>query len=258
MNPIVIIPSRLAATRLARKPLADIHGEPMIVHVWRRAMEADLGPVVVATDSQQVADAIIAVNGRAVLTRTDHFSGTDRIAEALVLVDPDCTHDVVVNLQGDLPTVASHVPRLAVALLSDPNVAIGTPVAPIMTMAEAEASSVVKMVGSPIAPDRFRAVYFTRARAPWGDGTLFHHIGLYAWRRTALAQLIALPPSYLEQREKLKQLRALEAGMRIDAVVVADVPLGVDTYEDLEQARSMLAPDRSSQAGKRADVIAYG
>ncbi len=241
MNPIVLVPSRLHATRLPQKPLADIHGEPMIVHVWRRALEADLGKVVVATDHFSIRDAILAAGGNAVLTREDHASGTDRIAEALAVADPDRLHDVIVNFQGDLPTVAPHVSRLTVALLRDPAVDIGTPVAEITELEEADAPSVVKLVGSPGAEaGRFRALYFTRARAPWGEGKFYHHIGLYAWRRAALEKFVSLPPSSLERREKLEQLRALEAGMRIDAVCVDDVPLGVDTEADLLKARALL------------------
>jgi 3-deoxy-manno-octulosonate cytidylyltransferase (CMP-KDO synthetase) len=240
--PLVLIPARLAATRLPGKPLLPIHGEPMIVHVWRRALEADLGPVVVATDHAGIADAITAAGGTAVLTRADHPSGTDRIAEALGRADPERRHQVIVNFQGDLPTIAPHVLRETAALLEDPEVAIGTPVAMITDPAEAAAPSVVKMVGSPIAPRRFRALYFTRACAPWGEGALYHHIGLYVWRRAALERFVSLPPSPLELREKLEQLRAIEAGMRIDAAVVDDVPLGVDTPADLERARALLAP----------------
>jgi 3-deoxy-manno-octulosonate cytidylyltransferase (CMP-KDO synthetase) len=237
--------------------LADIHGEPMIVHVWRRAMEADLGPVFVATDTPEIAQAIKAVGGHAVQTRADHPSGSDRIAEALTLIDPDGAYDVVVNLQGDLPTVAPHVARDTAALLNDPDVDIGTPVAAMLTADEAAAPSIVKMIGTPLSPSRFRALYFTRAVAPWGDGPRYHHIGIYAWRRRALAELVALPPSTLEQREKLEQLRALEAGLRIDAVLVDDVPLGVDTHEDLARARIMLAPAHAS--GRNAvEEMAHG
>ncbi len=241
MNPIVLIPSRLHSTRLPEKPLADIHGQPMIVHVWRRALEADLGPVVVATDHARIAAAIREAGGQAVMTRADHASGTDRIAEVLALVDPELRHDVIINFQGDLPTVAPHVCRLTAELLVDTDVDIGTPVARIVDPEEAEQPSVVKMVGSPGVGGRFRALYFTRARAPWGEGPLYHHIGLYAWRRSALETFVALQPSPLEQRERLEQLRALEAGMRIDAVLVDDVPLGVDTEADLMRARTLLA-----------------
>jgi 3-deoxy-manno-octulosonate cytidylyltransferase (CMP-KDO synthetase) len=246
VNPIVIIPSRLHATRLPEKPLADIHGQPMIVHVWRRALEADVGPVVVATDHASIASVIRAAGGIAVMTRAGHASGTDRIAQALGLVDPELAHDVIVNFQGDLPTIAPHVCRLTAELLRDPEVSIGTPVARIVAPDEADAASVVKMVGAARSAGRFRALYFTRGRAPWGEGPLYHHIGLYAWRRDALERFVRLPPSPLEQREKLEQLRALEAGMRIDAVLVEDVPLGVDTPADLEKARALLRPRGSS------------
>ncbi|MCQ8279309.1 3-deoxy-manno-octulosonate cytidylyltransferase [Acetobacteraceae bacterium KSS8] len=242
MNPIVLVPSRLGSTRLPDKPLAVIAGEPMIVHVWRRAMETGLGRVVVAADHPRIAEAVTKAGGEAVLTDPDHASGSDRIAEALRQLDPGQDHDVVINFQGDLPTVAPHVSRLTAALLEDAAVDIATPVALITESSEAVADSVVKMVGSPFANGRFRALYFTRARAPWGDGPLFHHIGLYAWRRAALERFVALPPSELERREKLEQLRALEAGMRIDAVLVDDVPLGVDTPADLEHARTLLSP----------------
>ena len=242
MNPIIAIPARLRATRLPDKPLALIAGEPMIVHVWRRAMETGVGPVLVAADHEAVAEAVTRAGGRAVLTRADHPSGTDRIAEALAGADPQGLHDVVINFQGDLPTIAPHVTRLTVALLDDPAVAVATPVALIADPREAQAPDVVKMVGSPVGGDRFRALYFTRARAPWGEGPLYHHIGLYAWRRQAFERFVSLPPSTLERRERLEQLRALEAGLRIDAVLVDDVPLGVDTPDDLARARLLLTP----------------
>ncbi len=241
MNPLVLIPARMAASRLPGKPLADINGEPMIVHVWRRAVESGLGPVIVAADHAGIVGAVIGAGGRAVLTRADHPSGTDRIAEALGRADPDRRHDVIVNFQGDLPTIARHVPRQTASLLDDTAVDIGTAVALIAQPHEGDQPSVVKMVGSPCAPGRFRALYFTRAKVPWGDGPLYHHIGLYVWRRAALERFVALPPSVLEARERLEQLRALEAGMRIDAVLVEDVPLGVDTPADLERARRMLS-----------------
>ncbi|WP_137177519.1 3-deoxy-manno-octulosonate cytidylyltransferase [Roseomonas sp. AR75] len=241
MNPIVVIPARMAATRLPDKPMADIHGEPMIVHVWRRAMEADLGAVVVATDSPVIAEAVARVGGRVQMTRDDHPSGTDRVHEALSVLDPTGAHDAVVNVQGDLPTIAPATIRAALVPLMNPDVDMATLVAEIVRPEERVAPQVVKMVGSELAPGRFRCLYFTRATAPWGEGPLWHHIGLYAWRRAALARFVALPPSGLEQREKLEQLRALEAGMRIEAIAVDTVPLGVDTAEDLARAREILS-----------------
>lgn len=244
MNPIVMVPSRLGSTRLPRKPLADIHGEPMIVHVWRRALEADIGPVVVATDHEDIAAAIRDAGGVAVMTKVDHASGSDRIAEALAAVDAEGRHDVVVNLQGDLPTLEAAIPRQTIDLLRDPEVAIGTPVSPIEDDVSPDLPNVVKLVGSPLGGDRLRALYFTRARAPWGSGPLYHHIGLYAWRREALLRFVALPPSPLEMRERLEQLRALEAGMRIDAAIVRGMPLAVDVPDDLAIARRALAKAR--------------
>jgi 3-deoxy-manno-octulosonate cytidylyltransferase (CMP-KDO synthetase) len=241
-NPIVIIPARMASTRLPGKPLADIHGEPMIAHVWRRAIEADVGPVLVAADQPAIVDAIEAIGGRAILTRGAHASGSDRIFEALNAFDPQARHDVVVNVQGDLPTIEASAVRAAVRPLDDDEVDIATLATPIVRASERDDPNVVKAVGTEIAPRRWRALYFTRASAPWGDGPLLHHIGLYAYRRAALARFVALPPSTLERREKLEQLRALEAGMRIDIAIVDTPPLGVDTPEDLERARRLLAP----------------
>jgi 3-deoxy-manno-octulosonate cytidylyltransferase (CMP-KDO synthetase) len=240
LNPIVLIPARLAATRLPNKPLADIAGEPMIVRVWRRAVEADLGPVAVATEAAAIAEAVEAAGGRAVLTRPEHPSGSDRIHEALGRIDPDGRHDVVVNLQGDLPTVTPATVRAAALLLADGAVDVGTAAALITREAARVDPNVVKMVGSEVAPRRFRALYFTRASAPSGDGPLHEHVGLYAWRRTALERFVALPPSPLERRERLEQLRALEAGMRIDVAEVDEAPLGVDTEADLALARAMV------------------
>lgn len=242
MTPVVLVPARLAATRLPRKPLADIHGEAMIVHVWRRAVEADVGLVVVAADSPEIAEVVRAAGGEAVLTRPDHPSGSDRIQEALTAFDPQGRFDVVVNLQGDLPTIDPASVRAALTPLADPQVAIATLAAVIRVEDERTNPNVVKVVGSPVSEGRVRALYFTRASAPWGDGPLLHHIGLYAYRRSALAAFVALPPSVLEMRERLEQLRALEAGLRIDAMIVDAVPLGVDTPDDLEKARRALAP----------------
>ena len=229
------------ATRLPGKPLADIAGEPMIVHVWRRAVAAGIGPVAVAADDEAIVAAVARAGGLAVLTRSDHPSGSDRIAEAVEMLDPDGRHDVVVNVQGDLPTVDPAMIAASVGPLSDTAVDIATLATEITREEERTASSVVKLVGSAVAPGRLRALYFTRATAPWGDGPLLHHIGLYAYRRRALARFVSLPPSPLERRERLEQLRALEAGMRIDATLVEGVPLGVDTPADLERARALLS-----------------
>jgi 3-deoxy-manno-octulosonate cytidylyltransferase (CMP-KDO synthetase) len=241
-RPIVLIPARLASTRLPQKPLADIHGAPMIVHVWRRALEADVGPVVVAADDATIIAAVEAAGGRAVLTQVDHASGSDRIAEAIARIDPDRRHDVVVNVQGDLPTIEAEAVRAAVGPLADAEVAIATLATPIRRDEERDDPNVVKAIGTPVAERRLRALYFTRARAPWGEGELLHHIGLYAYRREALERFVAMAPSTLEKRERLEQLRALEAGMRIDIALVDVAPLGVDTHEDLTRAREWLAP----------------
>lgn len=239
-NPIVLFPSRLGSTRLPGKPLADLNGEPMIVAVWRRAVEADIAPVVVATDSQAIADAIVSVGGRAVLTAENHPSGSDRIFEALCRIDAEKRHDAVINVQGDLPLLEATTLTSTLSLLDDPEVQIGTPVAEIRDDEDRSLPSVVKMVGSPLGGGRHRCLYFTRSECPWGEGVLYHHIGLYAWRRTALERFVSLKPTPLELREKLEQLRAIETGMRIDAVEVQEVPLGVDTQHDLDKARYLM------------------
>jgi 3-deoxy-manno-octulosonate cytidylyltransferase (CMP-KDO synthetase) len=238
---LVIIPARMAATRLPGKPLADIAGEPMIVHVLRRAEAAAIGPVVVATDSEVIATAVEKAGGRAVMTSSYHASGSDRIFEALTSADPQRRARIIVNVQGDLPTLAPEDVRAALAPLDDAAVDIATLAAEIRSAEERINPNVVKVVGSAIGPKRLRALYFTRATAPAGDGPLYHHIGLYAYRRAALERFVHLPPSPLEQRERLEQLRAIEAGMRIDVAIVDTVPLGVDTSEDLETARALLA-----------------
>ena len=245
-NPIVIIPARMAATRLPGKPLADIHGAPMIVHVWRRAMEADVGPVWVAADDERVIEAVARAGGKAVMTRLDHPSGSDRVFEALGIVDVDGARDVVVNIQGDLPTIESSVVRACLAPLIDAAVDIATLATPITREQEKDDPNVVKAIATELDPTRLRALYFTRSRAPWGEGRLLHHIGLYAYRREALRRFVATPPSALERREKLEQLRALEAGMRVDITLVDTAPLGVDAPEDLERARVMLAPGKQA------------
>ncbi|MGA0563636.1 3-deoxy-manno-octulosonate cytidylyltransferase [Ancylobacter sp. VNQ12] len=238
---LILIPARMASTRLPGKPLADVGGRPMIVEVARRSAAAEIGRVVVATDDEGVRDAVTAAGFDVVMTRSDHASGSDRIFEALGHVDPEGRATRIVNVQGDLPTIDPALIRAALDLLDNPAVDIGTLAAEITVEAERTNPNVVKAVGSPLAPTHLRALYFTRASAPYGEGPLFHHIGLYAYRRAALERFVALPPSPLESREKLEQLRALEAGMRIDVAVVDTVPLGVDTPEDLERARELLA-----------------
>lgn len=240
-DPVVLVPARMASTRLPGKPLADIHGEPMIVHVWRRAMEAGLGPVVVATDEPGIVRAIEAVGGIAVMTRSDHPSGSDRIYEAIERFDPEGRHDVVVNVQGDLPTIDPAAVQASILPLANPAVDIATLGVEIVREEEKTDPNVVKIIGSPTLPNQLRALYFTRATAPSGPGPLYHHIGLYAYRRRALTRFVSLPPSVLEKRERLEQLRAVEDGMRIDVALVNDVPLGVDTPHDLDRARAILA-----------------
>jgi 3-deoxy-manno-octulosonate cytidylyltransferase (CMP-KDO synthetase) len=236
---IILIPARMASTRLPGKPLMDIAGLPMIVHVLRRAQAAELGEAVVATDSEAIQAAVEKSGGRAVMTRSDHASGSDRIYEALEALDPEHRIDCIANVQGDLPTIDPADIRAALAPLSDPAVDIATLAAVITDPAERTNPNVVKVSGGAIAPNRFRATRFTRADAV-GPGPHYHHIGLYAYRREALERFVKQPPSANEQREQLEQLRALEAGMRIDVTIVDSVPLGVDTAEDLERARALL------------------
>jgi 3-deoxy-manno-octulosonate cytidylyltransferase (CMP-KDO synthetase) len=238
-NAIILIPARLASTRLPGKPLADIYGLPMIVHVLRRAQEAGIGEAVVATDSEAVATAVEKAGGRAIMTRSDHVSGSDRIFEALEALDPEHRLGVVVNVQGDLPTIDPADIQAALMPLADPKVDIATLAAVITDPAELTNPNVVKAHGEPVTAGRLHATTFTRADAA-GPGPHYHHIGLYAYRRAALERFVALPPSPNELRERLEQLRALDAGMRIDIAIVQSVPLGVDTPEDLEKARAML------------------
>jgi 3-deoxy-manno-octulosonate cytidylyltransferase (CMP-KDO synthetase) len=240
MVPVVLIPARMAASRLPGKPLADICGEPMIAHVWRRTVEAGLGPVFVAADDARIVAAVKAVGGNAVMTG-HHRSGSDRIFEALARVDSEGVYDVVVNVQGDLPTIEADALRACLTPLADEAVDIVTLAAPIRRPEEKDDPNVVKAIGTEVAPGRLRALYFTRARAPSGEGELLHHIGLYAYRRAALERFVRLPPSALERRERLEQLRALEAGMRVDIALVDVAPLGVDTQAELERARALLA-----------------
>ena len=244
-DPLILIPARMASTRLPGKPLADIHGQPMIVHVWRRAMEAKAGRVAVAAAEQAIADAVVRAGGEAVLTHPDHPSGSDRVFEALRKLDPGGRHDVIVNLQGDLPTLDPALIRAALAPLDDPAVDIGTLATEIREESERTNPNVTKAIVANAGGRQGRALYFTRATAPWGEGPLYHHIGIYAYRRAALERFVKMPPSPLEKREKLEQLRALEAGMTIAVRIVDAVPLGVDTPEDLERARHLLDPKRT-------------
>jgi len=230
------------ATRLPGKPLADIRGRPMIVRVWQRAVAANTGHVIVATDSEEIVKVVTAAGGEAVMTRADHASGSDRVHEAVTKVDPARDASIIVNLQGDLPTLDPHLVGQCIAPLATAETAIATLAAVISEAEERTNPNVVKVVGTPIAENRLRALYFTRAMAPSGDGPLYHHIGIYAYRRDSLERFVSLPPSPLEKREKLEQLRALEAQMRIDVTIVDTVPLGVDTPADLERARRLVAP----------------
>jgi 3-deoxy-manno-octulosonate cytidylyltransferase (CMP-KDO synthetase) len=238
---LVLIPARMASTRLPGKPLLDIAGLPTIVHVLRRAEAANIGRVAVATDTPDIAAAVRAHGGEAVMTSADHPSGSDRIFEALGKLDPSAQAEIVINLQGDFPTILPDNIRDVLGPLADPAVDIATLAAEIHVEEESTNPNVVKMIGSRLSQRRLRALYFTRATAPWGDGPRYHHVGLYAFRREALERFVALPPSPLERQEKLEQLRAIEDGMRIDATIVDTVPRGVDTPADLETARQILA-----------------
>lgn len=244
VSPIVLIPARMKSVRLPNKPLADICGEPMIVQVWRRAMEAAIGPVCVAAGEPEIAEAVTRAGGTAVLTDPGHPSGSDRIFEALRKLDPAGRHDAIVNLQGDLPTILPEVIRRVLDPLAEAAVDIATLAVRITRDVERSDPNVVKAVAA-FDPgqgrDVARALYFSRATVPANEGPHYHHVGLYAYRRAALERFVALPPGTLEQRERLEQLRALEAGMRIDVALVDTVPLGVDTPAELERARAILA-----------------
>lgn len=242
MRPILLIPARLASARLPEKILADIQGKPMIVHVWERAMAAKLGPVHVACDSTRIADAITAAGGNAILTDPSLPSGSDRIHAALTKLDAGGDHDVVINVQGDMPGIDPAILRRASALLENEAVDIGTLACPITEAGREALPNVVKPILSFRTADTAQALYFTRATAPHGNGAYYEHIGLYTYRRSALERFVSLPPSALEKRESLEQLRALEAGMRIDVAIVPNSPLSVDTPEDLSRARDSLKP----------------
>lgn len=240
LETLILIPARMASTRLPNKPLADIAGKPMIVHVAERATKANLGRVVVATDHGDVANVVKNQGFEVVMTGKDHESGSDRIYEALHIIDPDGRFQAIINVQGDLPTITPHEIASSLRPLQDGPADIATLGVEIVDECEKTNPNVVKIIGSPLSDTRLRALYFTRATAPHGDGPLYHHIGLYAYRRAALERFVKLTPSVLERREKLEQLRALEDGMRIDVELILGVPLGVDTLHDLERARDIL------------------
>ena len=239
-NTLILIPARMASTRLPGKPLAEIAGLPMIVQVAKRAQESGIGRVTVAVDHADILDVVRAAGFEAVMTKVTHESGSDRIHEALGHADPQRKAQFIVNVQGDLPTIEPETIRASLKPLENEAVDIATLAVEIEREEEKTNPNVVKVVGSPIGQSRLRALYFTRATAPYGEGPLYHHIGLYTYRRAALERFVSLPQSVLEKREKLEQLRALEAGMRIDAEIVDSVPLGVDTPADLERARAIL------------------
>jgi 3-deoxy-manno-octulosonate cytidylyltransferase (CMP-KDO synthetase) len=238
MNPIVLIPARMAATRLPGKPLADIAGTPMIVRVLRQAQAADIGPVAVAAGDPEIVAAVEAAGGRAVLTDPGLPSGSDRILAALAVLDPHGRHDVVINLQGDMPFVEPDILVACAGLLAGEHPCdIATVVAPEASAADRTNPDVVKAVLS-MAPDgrAGRALYFTRSTL-YGDAAVWRHIGIYGYRRGALQRFNAAHPSPLEQREKLEQLRALELGLSIWAAVADDAPISVDNAADLDRAR---------------------
>ncbi|HEX3860322.1 MAG TPA: 3-deoxy-manno-octulosonate cytidylyltransferase [Stellaceae bacterium] len=242
-NPIVMIPARLAATRLPNKPLADIAGVPMIVHVWRCAAAAAIGPVIVACGDREIAAAIGHAGGRAVLTDPALPTGSDRIQAALTALDPQRAHDAVINVQGDMPMLDPAAIRVALATLADTDADIATLATEITDSAALDATSVNKVVAGFADPTRpARALYFSKAPVPWGDGPHYEHIGLYAYRRDALDRFVTLPRGVLEQRERLEQLRALEAGMRISVSLIDPAQLGVqvDTPDDLARARQLM------------------
>lgn len=246
LSPLVVIPARLAATRLPGKPLAEIAGRPMIAHVIDRAREAAIGPVAVAAGEPAIVEAARAAGARAVLVAEDLPSGTDRVERALAALDPDRRHDVVVNFQGDLPTMPPESLRAILAPLADPAVDIATLVAPIEDEDEALRTAAVKAVCCFEGDEATaRCLYFSRAAVPWSDGPepwrgLWHHIGVYGFRRAALERYVRLPPAALERRERLEQLRALAAGMVIGAARIPAAPFGVDTPADLDRARGIL------------------
>ncbi|CAF25726.1 3-deoxy-manno-octulosonate cytidylyltransferase [Bartonella quintana] len=241
LKPIIVIPARIGSTRLPQKALAEIAGKPMIVHVAEQAKKAAFGRTIVATDHHDIAKAVIAYGHECIMTSSHHESGSDRIYEALNHIDPERCYNTILNVQGDLPTITPHEIISALRPLKNSLTDIATLGAKIVEKDEKTDPNVVKIIGTPLSQNRLRALYFTRATAPYGDGPLYHHIGIYAYRREALEKFVALKPSTLEQREKLEQLRALEHNMRIDVEIIDTIPLGVDTQYDLERVRKILA-----------------
>lgn len=241
LRPIIVIPARMAATRLPQKPLALIAGKPMIEHVWRRAIAAAIGPVLVAAGDREIVDVITKAGGQALLTDPKLESGSDRVFAAVQAFDPKGEYDAVINLQGDLPALDPAILARSLEPLADTDVAIGTLAAPLSAHEETDPNVVKAVIGMAPGARLGRALYFSRALVPSGDGPRWHHIGIYAFRRSALARFVTLPPTALERRERLEQLRAMEAGMRIDVAIVDTVPLGVDTPADLERIRALMA-----------------
>jgi 3-deoxy-manno-octulosonate cytidylyltransferase (CMP-KDO synthetase) len=256
---LIVIPARMQSTRLPNKPLADIAGEPMIVHVWRRAIAAAAGRAVVATDSEEIVAAVRRAGGEAVMTRADHASGSDRVFEAVMQVDPKGAYGIILNLQGDLPALDTALLHQCLAPLAEDGPHIATIAAEIVREADRTNPNSVKVVGTPTSvPRRLRALYFTRATAPWGEGPLYHHFGMYAYRRAALERFVSLAPSPLEMRERLEQLRALEDGMRIDVTLVDTIPVEVNTPDDLDLARRILAGPLASTREASTPTSARG
>ena len=239
---IILIPARMAASRLPNKPMAEIAGKPLIEHVWAGAIAADIAPVYVATDHQAIFDHITAIGGRAVMTRDDHPSGSDRIYEAISKIDPEGRYQKLINLQGDLPTITTKAITALADLLHAGTCDLATLVAPA-TQKEVARTQVVKAVMSWQDENNNigRAHYFSRAAVPHGASAYWHHIGLYGWQRAALSHFVTLAPSPLERAEKLEQLRAIEAGMIIEASAIDEAPGGVDTEEDLAAIRALFA-----------------
>lgn len=240
-NPLVIIPARLAAARLPDKPLADIAGTPLIVRIWRCAMAADVGRVVVACGDDEIQRVVEAAGGEAVMTDPALPSGSDRVAAAAQTLDPDGAHDVVVNLQGDVPEIDAAALRAVLTPLADSAFDMSTVATLMDPSLHDDPNSVKAVLALEPGARTGRALYFSRATVPSGDGPLYHHFGLYAFRRAALRRFVSLPPGALEIRERLEQLRALEAGMGIGVALIDHALREVNTPEDLERERSLLA-----------------